>query len=214
MSDPYYSTRYTFDPNRTIVWQEIVRFLKPYLVGSERVLDLGAGYCDFINNIEAKKKMAVDFSPDFSQYAKPEVETIISPVTRLEGVAPDSVDLCFASNLLEHLTDLELEMTMTEIKRVLKSNGQLILMQPNYRLNPKHYFDDPTHKKIFSDDSLQSFLSANGFQITKKWPRFLPFSLKTKPGLIPVSHLLVRLYLNLPWKPLAGQMLFIAKIKK
>jgi SAM-dependent methyltransferase len=214
MTDSYYQTRYIWDKNRTVVWKEITRFLQPFIPEDSTVLDMGAGYCDFINNIEAKKKIAVDYSPELSKYAADGVQQVSSKVTDMSGVEDSSSDVVFASNLLEHLTDSELEQTISEVKRILNKDGTLILMQPNYRLCPKNYFDDPTHKTIFTDESLQAFLVKHGFEIVLKKSRFLPFSMNSRPSLIPIFPLLIRTYLYSPIKPFAGQMLFVAKINK
>ncbi len=214
--DTYYATRYVFDSNRTVVWKEIVKFLQKYVQAGETVLDLGAGYCDFINNIEAEKKYAVDVSPELEKYAGENVKKINSPAWDLSLVQDGSVDVVFASNLLEHLADDELQKTMKEITRVLKPKGKLILMQPNYRLSKKHYFDDPTHKKIFDDISLRDFLLLHGFKILLKMPRFLPLSMRSNSSLVPnfLLPIIVRFYIHSPIKPFAGQMLFVTEIKK
>lgn len=211
IEDNYYASRYTYNKDREVVWKEIVRYLNPFISNKETILDLGAGYCDFINNVSAKNKIAVDISPELPKYAKSDVRQIQTNVTDLSKVENSSVDVVFASNLLEHLTDEDLEKTMNEVKRILKSEGLFISMQPNYRLSYKTYFDDPTHKKVFSDSALESFLISFGFKIVKKMPRFLPFSLKSRPSLIPANPLLIRAYLNSPVKPFAGQMLFVSK---
>lgn len=209
--DTYYTSRYTFDPIRQVVWKEIVRYLQKFIPTGATVIDLGSGYADFINQVSASKKYAVDISSEAAKYVESDVEFYQSPVWDLQAIKSGSVDVIHASNLLEHLSDDELEKTLTELKRVLKTGGRLILIQPNYRLVAKHYFDDPTHKKVFSDASLESFLLGQGFKIIRQEPRFLPFSMKSRSRFLPVSSWLVRLYLSLPWRPLAGQMLFIAE---
>lgn len=214
MKDSYYKSRYTFNNDRSVVWKEIVRYLGQYINNKKTVLDLGAGYCDFINNVSAPNKIAVDMSSDFSEYAEKDVKTIQTTATDLGAVETNSVDVVFSSNLLEHLTDEDLDKTMKEIKRVLKNGGLFISMQPNYRLSYKTYYDDPTHKKVFSDLALESFLISHDFEILKKMSRFLPFSLKSRPSIIPVFPLIIRAYLNSPIKPFAGQMLFVTKISK
>lgn len=209
--DAYYKSRYTFDKTRSVVWREIVRYLSPFIPAQGTAIDLGAGYCDFINNINARTKYAVDVSPEIGTHARPPAQVIRKPAWDLSPIADHSADVVHASNLLEHFTDEELDKTMQELKRVLKGNGRLILLQPNYRLSYKSYFDDPTHKKVFSDSALESFLIAHGFKIILKKPRFLPFSLRSRPSIIPVFPLLVRAYIHSPLKPFAGQMLFVSE---
>jgi ubiquinone/menaquinone biosynthesis C-methylase UbiE len=211
MKDSYYKARFVFNKDRNVVWKEIVRFLNPFLAGKDTILDLGAGYCDFINTVTASHKIAVDISPELANYADKDVKQVNTLATDLSAVASSSVDVVFSSNLLEHLDDTELALCMKEVKRVLKNGGLFITMQPNYRLAYKTYFDDFTHKKVFSDESLKGFLVSQGFDVLRSYPRFLPFSLKSRPSIIPVSSYIVRLYLMLPWKPFAGQMLFVSK---
>ena len=211
MEDSYYKSRYVPNKDREVVWKEIVRFLKPYLFGKEAVVDLGAGYCDFINNVVANERFAVDMSSDFSKYAEDGVKIIRTEVTDLSRIQTNSVDVVFSSNLLEHLNDMELDKTMKEVKRILKDDGLFISMQPNYRYAYKTYFDDHTHKKVFSHTALQGFLIFHNLNIIKMIPKFLPFSLKSRPSIIPLSSFIVRAYLNSPFRPFAGQMLVIAK---
>ena len=209
-ADAYYESRYTPNSDRGVVWPEIVRFLKPWLTGATTVLDLGAGYCDFVNNISAPVRIAVDYSAASAACAAPGVRHIVSPADDLSAVTTSTVDVVFSSNLLEHLTDTQLEKAMSEVHRILRPGGLFITMQPNYRLAYKTYFDDPTHRKVFSDAALKNFLLSNRFRIIRSWPKFLPFSLESRPRLLPLSPLMVRAYLNSPFKPLAGQMLFVA----
>lgn len=209
--DKYYKSRYVWNEDRSIVWKEIVRFLEKYIPKDATVLDIGAGYCDFINNVSAKNKIALDYSTDLNKYTSKDVVQINSNVTDMSKVSNGSVDVVFASNLFEHLTNSELELTMSEVKRVLKKGGRLILMQPNYRLSYKTYFDDHTHKKVFSDTSLETFLLSHDMEIELKKAKFLPFSLKSRPSIIPVFPWLIRAYINSPIKPFAGQMLFVSK---
>lgn len=213
MKDEYYKSRYTFDARRSIVWGEIVKYESKFVPDNAIIVDLGAGYCDFINNVKAAKKYAVDTSPELGDYTASDVIKISEVAWNLQSITDESVDIVHASNLFEHFTDEELEKVMKEVKRVLKKGGKLILMQPNYRLKPANYFDDPTHKKVFSDAALESFLLSHGMKIVLKKPRFLPFSMRSNSSLLPNSllPLVVRAYLYSPLKPFAGQMLFIAE---
>lgn len=212
-SDSYYNSRYIFDERRAIVWKEIVRFLNKFISKDSTVVDLGAGYCDFINNVNAIKKYAIDISPELRNFANDDVIQINKTGWNFNQIPDYSIDVIHASNFLEHFSDNDLEKIFVEIKRILRPNGKLILMQPNYRLSYKNYFDDPTHKKVFSDSTLESFLISQNFKIILKMPRFLPFSMRSNSSLIPkwLLPIIVRLYIYSPLKLFAGQMLFIGE---
>ena len=201
----YYATRYTPDKGRAKVWRAIVEYLNQKYVGSaESVLDLGCGYGDFINNIVAKNRTAVDMNPASQGFLEESVRFFCSSADNLSMVDDASIDLVFTSNLLEHLTDEQLERLASEVKRVLRPGGILITMQPNYYYAYREYFDDYTHKKAFSHESLKDFFVANGFGVTAVEKRFLPFSLKSR---LPKTFILTKLYLNSPIRPTAKQML-------
>ena len=52
------------------IWQVLCRyFFQKWVAPESVVLDIGAGYCEFINNIHAQKKIAVDVNADTQQYA-------------------------------------------------------------------------------------------------------------------------------------------------
>ncbi|MFA4887174.1 MAG: class I SAM-dependent methyltransferase [Candidatus Nanoarchaeia archaeon] len=209
MEQDYYSVRLTYDPTRKKVWKAISEDLQKYIHGV--VLDLGAGYCDFINLIKAEKKYAVDENPEFNHYAAKDVIPLTASCTNLKKFKTNTFDCIFCSNLFEHLDDNAFEQTLSEIKRVLKPGGKIIALQPNFTYTYQHYFDDYTHKKIFTHKSLSSHLKAKGFKIIKLRAKYLPFSLESN---LPKSYWLTKLYLALPFKPLAGQMLVIGKIYK
>jgi SAM-dependent methyltransferase len=206
----YYETRYTFDIGRTKVWKAIAEYLQQFVsADADCVLDLGAGYCDFINNIKARERLAVDMNPAASQFCHDDVKFHCASVNDLSVLQANSIDVLFASNLLEHLDDLELACAVKEFKRILKQGARVILMQPNYRYAYKEYFDDYTHKKVFTHISLRDFFQANGFEAIRVYPKFLPFSLKSR---LPKSYILTKLYLYSFYKPMAKQMLLVFKM--
>ena len=88
--------------------------------------------------------------------------------------------------------------------RVLRPGGRVLLLQPNFRLAPRRYFDDYTHRTIFTDQSLRDYLTSRSFSVDRCEPRFLPLTMKSR---LSGGHRLVPLYLRLPLRPLAGQML-------
>ncbi len=207
MSD-YFDTRYSFDKGRTKVWKAIAGYLQKYVPENGDVLELGCGYADFINSIRAQVKYATDINYKSGEYCSSGVRFFQCDLTMDFGIGDKKFDVIFASNLLEHFSDEQLKCIMENVEKHLKNGGKLILLQPNYKYCYKDYFDDFTHIKVFSHTSLSDFLIFYGYHILKCIPRFLPFSFKSRA---PKSYLLTKIYINLPLRPMAKQMLVIAE---
>jgi SAM-dependent methyltransferase len=203
-----YRGAYPFLTLRRGVWREIVRALARDAPGVETVIELGAGYCDFINQFPAPHKIAFDLNPEMRPFCAPDVELRIEDAVALEGIQEASVDLVFASNFLEHLVESDIHRILDNIHRVLRPGGRLMLIQPNYRLCEAHYFDDPTHLSVFSDENIGSYLARSGLKLLKLVPGYLPFSMQSR---LPKWPILTRLYLLSPIKPLAAQMYALAE---
>jgi len=66
--DGYHDTRLAHDPKRDTVWKALWRYYFRHRVrSSDTVLDLGCGYGDFINNVVAQRRIALDLWPGFEQ---------------------------------------------------------------------------------------------------------------------------------------------------
>jgi len=206
----YHASRFTFDPRREILWRTLCGACFQKLVPREGcVLELGAGYGHFINNIQAARRIAVDRWPGMAEYIKPPVEARIGSVTELGWLEDGSVDFVFASNLFEHLERGEFLAVLGQLRRKLRRAGSLNILQPNYRYAYREYFDDYTHVAVYSADGLCDLLAASGFEVMDCQPRFLPLTIKSRA---PVFPALIRLYLKLPFKPLGKQMWIRARV--
>ena len=210
-TDKYFKIRFKNHVARDNVWKVIVEYLARYIPASSKVLDLGGGYCNFINNIKAEEKHVIDVFDEVDKYAAKDVIVYKQSVTKMDNLRSSYYDIVFASNIFEHLTRAELDSVMPQIKRILKKDGRLIILQPNFRYAFKVYFDDYTHKQIFTATGLSNFLETHGFTINVRKDRFIPFTMRAR---IPKSAVLVWLYLRVPIKPLAGQMLLVARLEK
>ena len=200
----YHASRFTFDPRREVLWRTLCEACFQKLIPRQGcVLELGAGYGHFINNVQAARRIAVEVWPGVTEFVKPPVEVHIGSVTELAWLPDRSVDFAFASNLFEHLERGELLSVLEQLRRKLTPSGTLNILQPNYRYAFREYFDDYTHVAVYSADGLCDLLSANGYEVIDCQPRFLPLTIKSR---FPVFPALIRLYLALPVKPLGKQM--------
>jgi len=212
VSDPNplnpYVGAYPWLDGRAGIWREIARYVLKDAPGARTVVELGAGYCDFINNVPAPTRFAFDLNPDMARFADAGVKLRVGDCRGLPGIADGSVDLVFASNFLEHFTVDEAAALLRDARRVLRPGGRIALIQPNHRRCQKHYWDDPTHKTAFDHRNLPGLLTQNGFRVLRVDPGLLPFSMKSR---LPKIPLLVRWYLRSPIRPLAAQMYAVAE---
>ena len=203
----YFGTRFVKNEQRGLVWQHICEYLKTWIPTDADVLELGAGWCDFANAVTAGSVTAMDIDEVVREAAGPGVTAVVGDCTDLSRFADGSFDCVVASNLLEHLTRPMALDLLAEAGRVLRPAGRLVLIQPNFRLNPNEYFDDYTHVSIYTDRSLRDFLAATGWKVQHVAARFLPLSMKSRGANL---TFLVPWYLRSPIKPFAGQMLVVA----
>ena len=209
MPNDYYRSRFVYEPGREAIWKEIAGYLQRFIPENATVIDLGAGYCDFINQIKAKERYAVDVNPSLGEYVQEGVTPITGKAEEMLGRFRDkSVTTVFSSNLLEHLEWPEIKSVASQVRRVLVNKGRWIIIQPNFKYACRDYFDDYTHRTIFSEISLSNYLESEGFFPELKVARFLPLSFHSR---LPKNPLMVKIYLRLPVKPLAKQMLIVVQ---
>lgn len=210
IDERYHQTRFTPDPRRRILWQTLVNCVFQREISAEAaVLELGAGYGEFINAIKARRRLAVDQWPGMLAHLDPGVEGMVTDVTQLGAIANNSIDYVFSSNCFEHISQRDLEVCLAQLKQKMKSGAKLTVVQPNFKYCAREYFDDYTHITIYTAQGLSDLLAANGFRILRCVPRFLPLTIK---GRLPIHPLLIRLYLLSPVRPMAKQMLITATL--
>jgi len=191
------------------VWVVLVRdFFQKRIKNPGTVVDVGAGPCHFINEVRATRRIAIDANPDTLRRAAPGVEVMCAMGSSLADLPDESVDHIFMSNFLEHLPSYKevLEILATAYMK-LRPGGSLLILQPNYRLEPVRYFDPIDHTVVLTDRNLVLALKALSFRIDELRVRFLPFTTKSR---LPQSPLLVAIYLRLrPVQWLMGGQTFI-----
>lgn len=183
---------------RNKVWQVLTReFFNRWVAPGATVLDLGCGYGEFINNIPAGRKLAMDLNPDAPQHLAAGVEFLHQDCAAPWPLPENSLDVVFTSNFFEHLSDKEcLSRTLRYAWRSLKPGGHLIAMGPNIKYLHGEYWDFYDHHVYLTETSLGEAMEIEGFQIDVITPRFLPFTMVEAPE---YPMFLVRLYIALPW---------------
>ncbi len=208
-----YKKRYSDRKWREAMWKILVRdFFQRFIDKNDVVLEAACGYGEFINNIQAHKKLAVDINSGCRQYIKGKTEFICSSASNLKTVESGSLDKIFVSNFFEHVSRQEIVKTIGEFKRVLKKGGQILVLQPNIRFLANNYWMFFDHITALDDRSLSEAFEAEDFHLKKKIIRFLPY---TTESYLPHWPILVKIYLKLPflWR-LIGKQSFLIFEKK
>lgn len=192
-----YKTRFSNEiKQRFYLWRVLIdNFFQKYFDKNDVVLDLGCGYGEFITQINCRKKYAVDLNPDSKKYLSREVVFYKQSSTKMDKIKSGIIDKIFVSNFFEHLTRNDIALTIKEVHRILKKNGQILILQPNIRLLTADFWRFFDHITPIDDRALEELFRSEGFILKKRLFRFLPFT--TKSGL-PKSLAIVKLYLKLP----------------
>ncbi|MDP3042491.1 MAG: class I SAM-dependent methyltransferase [Candidatus Omnitrophota bacterium] len=200
---------------KNALWQVLCRdFLQGFINPESSVLDLGAGFCEFINNIKAKNKYAVDINPQLKNYAGESVQVINAHCANLQEISTESIDVVFSSEFFEHLKNKEeLFATLKEVHRILRERGKLIVVCPNIRYVGHRYWDFIDHGLPLTHLGMREALLMHHYSVVKLVPRFLPYTTKSR---FPKSQYLLRIYLKLPilWRIFGTQMFIVAEKKR
>ena len=196
---------------RRVMWETLTDgWFQRYVRPTDTVVDLAAGYCEFINSIRAGRKIAIDANETVREMAGPDVEVFNRLSTDLPDELEAQVDVVFVSNFFEHLRDKdEFLDTLREIHRLLRPGGSVLVLQPNIKLTKGAYWDFVDHSLPITDKSLAEALEITGFDVTYTKVRFLPYTASSGPAV--VAHpAVIRLYLKLwPAHYLFGKQTFM-----
>lgn len=210
-----YSNRFSEEDiaAKRLLWKTLCEeFFQRYVREDAVLVDIGAGYCEFVNSIKAREKYAIDLNEDVKRFAEKGVRVFNREAASLDFLKGSSVDVVFMSNFLEHMKDKDSVMAvLKEAHRVLKPGGVILILQPNIRFLYNEYWDFFDHNVPISDRSLAEALEIAGFRIKELIPRFLPYTTKSR---LPQGRFFVRAYLRLPfiW-PFFGKQVFACGAK-
>lgn len=199
---------------RNAVWMILCeKYFKRFVSPEASVLDLGCGWGEFINNIEASKKFAMDLNSDAGLRLSKDTVFLHQDCSQEWTIESECLDVVFTSNFLEHLPDKKcIERAIAEAYRCLKPGGLIICLGPNIKYVHGAYWDFWDHVIPLTDLSLSEVLKLKGFEIQLRVSRFLPYSMST--GSTPPLFLL-KLFLKLHGLcPLFGKQFLVVGRKR
>src|SRR5204863_8077474 len=146
-------------------WKTLAPFFARWVPENGSVLDLGAGYCEFINSVQAKVKYAMDLNPSIHDRAGPEIRVLSGDCTAPWPLPGGHLDTVFTSNFLEHLPDkAAISTVLTKVHRHLKPGGAIVAMGPNIKYVAGAYWDFFDHHVALTELSLAEALANCGFE--------------------------------------------------
>jgi SAM-dependent methyltransferase len=213
--DDFYSTRFPEADRaaKDAIWRVLCpHFFQRYVRSGDTVLDLGAGFGEFLRHITCRRRIAVDVERLSGRSLPPGTEEVFAAGHELSAhVAPSSIDVVFCSNVFEHLPDKTTFLaTLREIRTVLRPGGRLLALQPNIRYVGAAYWDVVDHQLPLTHVTLTEAAESLGYDVVEVIPRFLPYTTRSA---IPQWPWLVRLYLAFrpAWWVMGQQTWFVAR---
>lgn len=149
-----------------------VKLLRPFLNADKTFLEVGAGDCAVSLEVAkfAKHVYAVEASTVISaaDETPANFELIITDGSSID-VPPNSVDVAYSNQVMEHLHPEDAEIQLQAIYNALKPNGIYICITPNGLFGPHDIsktFDDIArglHLKEYTPDGIMTLFKSTGF---------------------------------------------------
>ena len=139
-----------------------------------RILDIGAGVGDFLSVCKNDGWETVGIEP--SEKAKNIAKSKgVSFVENLSELVNNSFDVITMWHVLEHVPDLENQ--ISELKRLIKDDGTIIIAVPNFKSFDANYykeywaaFDMPIHLWHFSKTAIQKLFAVQNLELQSVLP--------------------------------------------
>lgn len=138
------------------------------------LLDVGAGTGDFLVAAKQSGWHVLGIEPNAKAKALAQSKQI-SFAKDIESVEDNSMDVITMWHVLEHVPDLE--NNITQLKRILKPDGVLIIAVPNFKSYDAAYYgaywaayDVPRHLWHFSKTAIKKLFAAQQLELVKVLP--------------------------------------------
>jgi SAM-dependent methyltransferase len=198
---------------RAATWKVLCEsWFARYIPREGRVLEVAAGYCEFINHIAAAERVAVDLNPETRHHAGPGVVVHEIAAERLGDVVPQAhFDAAFMSNFLEHCRTREQVLeVLRAVRGALRPGGRVLILGPNFRRCAREYYDYFDHHLPLTEKAVAEALELVGFAVEVVRPSTLPYTFRSR---LPSWPWLVRLYLKIPllWRVFGAQFFLVGR---
>ena len=180
-SVPYFSARVSDTHERLRKVSKQIQFLSRFLSPDQTFMDVGAGDCALAIEVgrHVKKVYALDVAHQInSERSIPDnLELVISDGTSV-GVAPESVDIAFSNQLMEHLHPDDARDQLKSIYKAIAAGGLYILITPHRFCGPhdvSKFFDRIAtgfHLKEYTVSELSKLLTQAGFSTVYFFAKF------------------------------------------
>jgi 2-polyprenyl-3-methyl-5-hydroxy-6-metoxy-1,4-benzoquinol methylase len=159
---------------KNIALKNKLNLINTYQPSKGLILDIGAGTGDFLSVAQNNgwKTIGVEPSDKAKTIAKNKGVSFVESTTELESHTFDVISMW---HVLEHVPNLEEQ--VTELKRLLKPSGTLIIAVPNFKsFDAKHYgkfwaaYDVPIHFWHFSKLAIQKLFERENMKLEKVLP--------------------------------------------
>ncbi|MFL0352867.1 class I SAM-dependent methyltransferase [Xanthomarina sp. GH4-25] len=162
---------------RNISLKRKLKLINSFSTNEKNLLDVGCGTGDFLQTAQQNNWIVSGIEPNQNARKISNLKTnnSVFDIEQLLKFNSQSFDVITLWHVLEHLPNLENQ--LSTFKRLLKSNGTLIIAVPNYKSYDALYyksfwaaFDVPRHLWHFSEDSISKLVSKQNMRVEKTLP--------------------------------------------
>lgn len=138
------------------------QYALPYVMGKE-VLEVGCNWGYGSHLLAQKARRVVGFDVDREcvgygsrRFARNNLYLMVHDANERFPFPEESFDVVFSSEVIEHIANYR--NCLSEMYRVLRHDGLLILKTPNWAYAPRWHALNPYHLKVFLPEELQTLL--------------------------------------------------------
>ena len=162
---------------RQIALKRKLKLINSFQTHEKHLLDIGCGTGDFLETAKNNgwQITGIEPSDNAREIANKKTNNSVYKIEQLLKLEPNSFDVISLWHVLEHLPNLDEHIKI--FKRLLKSNGRLVIAVPNYKSFDALYyksfwaaFDVPRHLWHFSKTGIQKLFAQENFDVEKIEP--------------------------------------------